>query len=181
MFQVLDASKWYTSHNMNINMSEGWYVCWYDVLLLKCFSICSFVSVGIILYSVCFMSKMFLNGIYYTTSSTSRCQNGGYCICSCSQVLPVLQLHCSKLVKCPKIILYKLKKKLIPFLKTWMQTNFLSSLVAVYHFHSLWLSTPLELDLLKLGESPSLQLSAPYNTVFAECLHTCCRHWLTVS
>ena len=51
---------------------------------------------------------MFLNGMYYTTSSTCRCQNGRYCMCSCSQALPVLQLHCSKLDKCPKSILYKL-------------------------------------------------------------------------
>lgn len=82
---------------------------------------------------------MFLNGMYYTTSSTCKYQNGRYCMC-CSQVLPVLQvlqLHCSKLVKCPTSILYKLNKKLISFLKTWMQANYLSALVAVYHFHSL--------------------------------------------
>lgn len=84
---------------------------------------------------------MFLNGMYYTTSSTCRCQNGRYCMCSCSQVLPVLQLHCSMQVKCPTRILCKLNEKLIPFLQTWMQTNYLSVLVAVYHFHSLWFCT----------------------------------------
>lgn len=67
-------------------------VCMFYVLLcslFKYFTICSFVSVGIVLYSVCFRSWMFLNGMYYTTSSTCRCQNGRYCMCSCSQVSPI--------------------------------------------------------------------------------------------
>ena len=43
--------------------------------------LCSVSFVGIIFYSVCFRSQMLLNGMY--------------CMCSCSQVLSVLQFHCS--------------------------------------------------------------------------------------